>query len=135
MMQHTKSISLLHYRKAGELAQYLRSRCEAGEWEGLSMADLCKRFAASKTVLSRAFKQRFATTIHAYIINEKMAYAKRLLLTTSFCVKDIALMAGYYRLSNFSRDFTRREKFSPIAYRIHHVGRSPADIAFLFHNS
>jgi AraC-like DNA-binding protein len=116
-MQQTVMISFDHYRKAGKLAEHIRLRCKDHGWEGLRVGALCKEFATSESILTRAFKQRFAITIHAFIIQEKMALAKSMLSENILPVREIAYVLGYSELSNFSRDFSRCFRESPNAYR------------------
>jgi AraC-like DNA-binding protein len=116
-MQNTVIRYLTQYNKAGELAAHIRSCCRNCAWEGLQIETLCKRFASSETVLTRAFRQRFGATIHAFIIQEKMTLAKSMLTQNILPVKEIAYLLGYSELSNFSRDFSRCFRVSPNLYR------------------
>lgn len=125
-MIQAKTISIVHHARAGELGDFVRARCAAGEWEGLSIDALCKRFTSSKTVLTRAFRRRYDVTIHAFIVGERMRYAKGL-LTERLPVCDIALLSGYSCVSNFSRDFARYTGMSPMAWRLRGDGIRPAE--------
>lgn len=130
-MQSTQTISLLHYRRAGDVADYILARCRVGEWDNLSIDELCKQFATCESVLTRSFKQRFAITIHSFIIHERMDFAKKLIVTTELPIKEIATLAGFCGVANFSRDFARYTGVSPQAYRhAHMVSGLPADAVF-----
>ncbi|MEO8172413.1 MAG: AraC family transcriptional regulator [Sediminibacterium sp.] len=126
MITH-RTISLVQYRKAGELSLYIRSCIAEGECGSLSIGELCKKFASCETVLTRGFKQRYGVTIHRFIMAEKMALAKELLSSHGLDIRDIAFMIGYTELSNFSRDFARFTGQSPMAWRGKGAGR-PADV-------
>lgn len=117
IMQKGKTISLIHYRRAGDLADHIRARCAQGEWERLDIDSLCKKFTASETVLTRSFRQRYRVTVHAFIISEKMRFAKTLLMQDGLTISEISHQSGYTSLSNFSRDFTRLTGRSPLAWR------------------
>jgi AraC-like DNA-binding protein len=110
-------VSASQYSKAGALGEHIRLRCRDYAWEGLRIGALCRQFAASETLLTRAFKQQFGITIHAFIIKEKMTLAKSMLSENLLPVKEIAYVLGYSELSNFSRDFSRCFSVSPNAYR------------------
>lgn len=112
-----KTISLLHYRLAGELAAFLRARCAVGEWEGLGIAALCRRFATSESIAGRAFRSRYGCSIHAFVIRERMRFATTLLADERIPVSEVAYRSGYSCLSNFSRDFARYTGQAPLAWR------------------
>lgn len=118
-MPQAVTISLTHYRKAGQVAAYLEAMINDGETELPSVGELCRLFMAGESVLSRAFKRRFGLTIHAFIINRKMERGKQLLSNKDCTVKEIAQQLGYTELSNFSRDFSKLVGMSPSAFRQH----------------
>lgn len=120
-MPQAVTISLAHYRKAGQAAAYLEALIAGGETHLPSVAELCRLFVAGESVLSRAFKRRYGLTIHAFIINGKMERGKKLLLESGCTVKEIAQQLGYTELSNFSRDFTKLVGVSPSAFRLKHI--------------
>jgi AraC-like DNA-binding protein len=118
-MQGSKIISLTQYQCADNVAEYIRKQIMSGEANKLELGieSLCKQFASSETVLTRAFKQRHQITVHAFIIREKMSLAKWLISKTQNTIKGIAFELGYSELSNFSRDFTKAMGCSPQAWR------------------
>lgn len=106
-----------HWRRATDLAAFLRTRCHAGEWEGLGIDALFRRFATSESLLRRAFRQRQGCSIHAFIINERIEFSKRLLRDDCLPISEVASRSGYSCLSNFSRDFSRYTGQTPLAWR------------------
>jgi AraC-like DNA-binding protein len=109
--------SILHHERAGEIAAFLRARCEAGDRDGIDIVSLCTRFTTSPTVLSRAFRNRYRCTVRAFIIRERVVIAKRLLMDGRLSVSEVAARVGYTSLTNFSRDFSKATGFSPVAWR------------------
>ncbi|MBB3110111.1 two-component system response regulator YesN [Paenibacillus phyllosphaerae] len=67
--------------------------------------------------LTRLFKKETGMSLSDYIQQQRIAYAKRLLRTTSRQVSDIATMAGYSNLSYFSTLFKKSVQLTPAEYR------------------
>jgi AraC-like DNA-binding protein len=130
-MKITPSISLIKYRRAGELAEYIRGCVAVGDYGGLHIKGLCMRFASSETVLTREFKRRYGTTVHGFIVREKMSRAKLLLRFSSSGVRGIAVELGYSELSNFSRDFTKATGRPPVVWRNDCMGQPDANLTFI----
>lgn len=117
MTECSKIISLVQYRLAGEVKEYIRACIAAGHVHFLSIDLLCIRFAVNENILMRSFKQRYATTIRSFIIGEKMRVAQSLLLGGSLSIKEVAYLIGYSEPANFSRDFSRVVGMPPNEFR------------------
>ncbi len=127
-MLTAKTISLTRYIRAGQIAEYIRECCVTGNAGSVSIAMLSKRFALCETNIKTAFRQRYQTSICAYLCQQKHKHICSLLDHTDMSIKEIALKNGYNDLSNFSRDFSKCVGMSPTEYR-RRMHASPAAMA------
>lgn len=67
----------------------------------------------SREHLSRVFRKRTGTTLHAYILQRKMDYASHLLKHSDFNSKEIANQLGYESPAHFARTFRRVKAITP----------------------
>jgi len=59
----------------------------------------------SRSHFCRSFKRTFGVTVHQYVIQRRLEHAKRLMLTTSATLTDIAIACGMSDHSHMSRLF------------------------------
>ena len=78
-----------------------------------SLAALC---GMSEVYFRRLFADLKGTSPKEYLIEKRISYAKDLLLSGSFPVSEVALLAGYGEPCHFSREFSRREGVSPAEF-------------------
>ena len=67
--------------------------------------------------LTRVLKSSIGISPKQYMMQQKLAYAKNLLLNTSASVSEVALSVGYSDQLYFSRIFKKREGMTPTEYR------------------
>jgi AraC family transcriptional regulator of adaptative response / methylphosphotriester-DNA alkyltransferase methyltransferase len=112
-------ISIQAHLLAGDVDAY--ARCHAFEApHKLKLPLLAKHFAVCETNLLRWYKVRYGRTIHQGIIQTRHERICAMLQGKQYTIKEIAIMAGYSELANFSRDFSRLAGFSPSGYRYLH---------------
>lgn len=85
--------------------------------EGVTLGELAEEVGTSKDNLSRSFKSHTGTTVHGYLLANRMRLAKELLAHTNRPVSDIARACGMPHPSHFSSTFKREVGISPLAYR------------------
>lgn len=90
---------------------------------GKSTKELAEQTPYSYSRLSALFKQYVGTTIVDYMNDKKMAFAKRLLRTTSLTTLRISEMIGYSSLSSFNHLFKDTFGITPSGYRKLHKSR------------
>ena len=78
---------------------------------------LSKKLFISEQKLTCGFKKKFGMTIGAYITQQRLLLAARLLSTTDLPVGDIARQAGYAHTSNFAKAFRRKYEKTPLQFR------------------
>jgi AraC-like DNA-binding protein len=80
-------------------------------------AALAESAGLSERSLRRAFRKRFGTSPHQYLIEARVGEAMRLLLETDWPIKRVAASLGYADVFYFTRQFRRHAGVSPAAYR------------------
>lgn len=83
----------------------------------ITLDDLCKHFARSKSHISHMFKASSGMTIRAYLNTLKLEDSKKLLKSTDLPVTEIAFESGFNDVSYFISLFKKRFGMSPLKYR------------------
>ena len=100
-----------------------RSDCEAAEQAKLILdsrlidpptyPELARMACLSESKLSRVFKQVYGTTIHAYVIEHRLEWARALIEVEGLSVAQAAATVGYANPSHFSQAFKDHYGVSP----------------------
>ncbi len=80
-----------------------------------SLRQLARRCGLNERKLKEGFKQRFGTTVFAYVRQQRMSRAHDLLVGNSGNVGDVAQRVGYANASKFAAAFRRQFGISPSA--------------------
>ena len=83
----------------------------------ITMQQIASSLCANAAYLTRKFTQKYGISPKEYLLEKRIAYAKRLLAQTDVSVKEIAVSVGYVDQLYFSRIFKRKEGVSPLEYR------------------
>jgi AraC-like DNA-binding protein len=97
-----------------------RDLADARYAEPLGVDDLAAAAGLSRAHFSRAFKQAFGESPHAYLLTRRLERAAALLRTTDRSVADICLSVGLQSIGSFTTSFGRTYGLSPTAYRAAH---------------
>lgn len=68
--------------------------------------------------LERIFNARVGMSIHQYVLSQRIAASKRLLISTDFSIQDIAYKCGFNSNTYFSSYFKKQSGISPFEFRI-----------------
>ena len=79
------------------------------------LADLAAEAAASRFQLLRAFQRELGLTPHAYVLQRRIALARRLIAQGS-ALADVAHGAGFADQSHMTRAFVRHLGYTPGAF-------------------
>ncbi|WP_159995848.1 helix-turn-helix transcriptional regulator [Roseomonas sp. 18066] len=102
---------------AGWQVARLTRHVEASLGGPILQKDLAAVARLSTGHFARAFKQSFGITAHAYVMQQRMARARRLMLETEAPLSQVALLCGMADQPHFSRVFRRMEGSTPMAWR------------------
>lgn len=85
--------------------------------EDLSQVKVADEFQISNYTLSRLFKNQVGIGFTEYVNSKRLEYAKNLILTTSYSIKEISVQSGYASESYFGRMFKAAYGVSPSMFR------------------
>lgn len=95
------------------ITRYLQEHLE----EDVSLAVLSEQFHLNPQYISQLFKNEIGVGFLAYLTNIRMEKAKKLLLSTSYSVAEIAGQVGYGDYRVFTKAFKKAEGITPSQYR------------------
>ena len=83
----------------------------------ITVSEIAATLCVDPAYLTRRFTQKYGLSPKEYIVEKRIAHAKRLLMETDATVKEISVSVGYADQLYFSRIFKKKEGVSPQAYR------------------
>ncbi|MBK5529061.1 AraC family transcriptional regulator [Pseudomonas sp. TH06] len=98
--------------KLERAADYIREHCT----DLLSLDDICLAAQLSPSYLIRAFKQHYGMTPHAFLVNQRIQFARGRLRSGQL-IADVALEAGFADQAHFQRAFKQHLAATPGQYR------------------
>lgn len=98
--------------KLERAAGFIREHCT----EVLSLDAICAAAQLSPSYLIRAFKQRYGMTPHAFVVNQRIQFARERLRSGQL-IADVALEAGFADQAHFQRAFKQHLAATPGQYR------------------
>ncbi|MDI3399274.1 AraC family transcriptional regulator [Pseudomonas sp. V88_4] len=98
--------------KLERAADFIRQHCT----DLLGLDDICAAAELSPSYLIRAFKQHFGMTPHAFLVNQRIQFARERLRRGQL-IADVALEAGFADQAHFQRAFKQHLAATPGQYR------------------
>lgn len=98
--------------KLERAADFIREHCT----DLLSLEDICTAAQLSPSYLIRAFKQHYGMTPHAFVVNQRIQFARERLRSGQL-IADVALEAGFADQAHFQRAFKQHLAATPGQYR------------------
>lgn len=86
----------------------------------LSLADVAAELHLSPGYLTTALRERTGRTVQDWIVERRMAEARRLLLATELPMGEVAVRVGYPDPGYFGRVFRHVHGVSPTGWRAAH---------------
>lgn len=78
---------------------------------------LAKQVNISTSKLTKGFSSMFGTSVHAYVIEQRLEKAAGLLLESDLNISQIAALVGYSKASNFAAAFKKKYGVIPKKYK------------------
>jgi len=85
--------------------------------ERLTVTEVAEAVGVHPVHLTRVFRVHYGTSVGAYVRGLRLDWAAGQLTASGQCIAEIALQAGFYDQSHFTRAFKRRFGLTPRAYR------------------
>lgn len=82
-----------------------------------SLKDFALQIGTNEFKLKYGFKELYGTTVHRFLMQERLRKAKMMIQYSDVSIKSIAYMVGFKSMPHFSRTFKKRYGFSPSALR------------------
>lgn len=95
----------------------LREYVAANLDRDLSLAALARHAGMSSSCFSRWFREQTRITPHAFVVEARVAHAKKLLRSSELSLLEVALAVGFSSQSCLNVTFRRRAGMTPVEYR------------------
>jgi AraC-like DNA-binding protein len=110
-------------RKDAMLIREIRDWLDENLYADHTIEDLCRRFMINREKIQLGFRELTQSTVHAYIIRQRVERAAQRLLESDDSIKAIALDSGYKKQRSFNKIFKTVYNLTPAAYRRLHQQR------------
>src|SRR5579872_1256778 len=110
-------------RKDVQLIEKIRDYLDENLYEEHSIQNLCRHFTINREKLQAGFHALVNSTVHAYIVKQRIDRAAQRLLETDDSIKAIALDSGYKKQRSFNKTFKAIYNLTPASYRRLHQPR------------
>jgi AraC family transcriptional regulator len=107
---HRGGLSTWQRRRAMELLS-------KGTYDDVRLAVVAKECRLSVSHFARSFKKTFGLPVHRWVIDQRVDYAKQLLLNSNESLLEIAFQAGFCDQASFNRTFAKLTGTSPGRWR------------------
>ena len=114
---HAPSEKALQQRPPADRLRGLMDYIDSRLGEDLSLFELAVVAGLNPFYLGRLFKANLGTSVHQYVLSQRIERAQRLLHRTTLEIGEVAKAVGFHSQSHFSQTFTRHMGVSPLAYR------------------
>ena len=115
-------------RKDAQLILEIRGYIDEHLYEPHTIKDLCRRFTINREKLQTGFHELVQSTVHAYIIRQRIELAAQRLLNSDDSIKAVALDSGYKKQRSFNKIFKTIFQLTPAAYRRLHQEREESNL-------
>jgi AraC-like DNA-binding protein len=86
-------------------------------YEQHTVQGICRKFAINREKLQNGFHELVHSTVHAYIIHQRMEQAAKRLHESDDSIKAISLDSGYKKQRSFNKTFKTIFNMTPATYR------------------
>ena len=83
----------------------------------ITLSDICKHLACSKSTLVNTFRKSYGTTVTAYLTEVRLKEAKKLLPKQEYTLSQIATLCGFADQSYFCKVFSAKMGCAPGDFR------------------
>ncbi len=106
----------------GDVRQYLDDNL----YEQHTIQSLCRQYNINREKLQLGFHKLVNSTVHAYIIRQRLERAAQRLIESDDSIKAISLESGYKKQRSFNKIFKTIYRLTPATYRrVHQYRKEP----------
>jgi len=113
-------------RKDVQLIEKIRDYLDETIYEEHSIQAICRKFTINRERLQAGFHELVQSSVHAYIVRQRINRAAQRILRTDDSIKAIALDSGYKKQRSFNKSFKAVYNLTPASYRKLHQQRKEA---------
>lgn len=85
--------------------------------EHIGLSEAAEAAGVNASYLSYLFSQEIGVGFSAFLLNQRISQAKKLLVKTGLSVKEVAVKTGFNDCQYFSKTFKKQTGLSPVRYR------------------
>ena len=100
-----------------EIAKDMKNFLNTKITSDFSIKELCQFVSKSESQTIKIFKSAFGITPYAYLLNQKINFAKTMLANTNLSIKEVSYNLKFADEYYFSNIFKRKVGVSPTSYR------------------
>jgi len=104
-------------KKDAQLITEIKDYLDHHLYDPHTIQDICRKFTINREKLQIGFHELVKSTVHAYIIQQRMNQAAKRLTTSEDSIKVISLDSGYKKQRSFNKTFKSIFNMTPAAYR------------------
>src|SRR5580692_6592512 len=104
-------------RRDAQIIEEIRQYLDDNLYEQHTIQVLCRQFTINREKLQLGFHQLVHSTVHAYIIRQRLERAAQRLVESDDSIKAISLESGYKKQRSFNKIFKTLYRLTPAGYR------------------
>ena len=90
-------------KRDAQLVEEIRQYLDDNLYEQHTIESLCRQFTINREKLQLGFHELVHSTVHAYIIRQRLERAAQRLIETEDSIKAIAIESGYKKQRSFNK--------------------------------
>ena len=107
-------------RKDAQQILEIKAYLDENLYSAHSIQELCRRFHINREKLQTGFHDLVQSTVHAYMVRQRIEQAARRLVESDDSIKAIAFESGYKKQRSFNKTFKSIYHLTPATYRRRH---------------
>jgi AraC family transcriptional regulator, melibiose operon regulatory protein len=100
---------------------WLASQLAQNHAQDINLKSLVREFGLHPNYAASLFQKTLGLTMHQYLVQQRIAHAQRLLVTSQLPILEVAGEVGFGSLSRFYQTFVKLTGFTPKRYRSTHA--------------
>jgi transcriptional regulator GlxA family with amidase domain len=104
-------------RRDAQLIEEIRRYLDDNLYDQHTIQGLCRQFNINREKLQMGFHDLVRSTVHAYLIRQRLERAAQRLLESDDSIKAIAIESGYKKQRSFNKIFKTIYRLTPATYR------------------